>query len=173
MDTQTSASEKDGGATSGETSAEKMEVDDSPASSPTADGVEAAKDATASKTGEQPTKSTKDSTEKSDAAGAATPADSTKDAATAEKKREPEPAFELLDNPARVMPQQRKVVSLPEGCGYTSVKPVSLGGIVIVSRVDKESEEELVPPVPLGGTKKSEDDEPEPEPPEDFEWTED
>ena len=159
MDTQT-CGEKDS-ATPGE-QPEKMETDSSPA--PAATEEPPAKDA---KTLEQ--KSVKESAEKTDGA-----IDAKQGTGTAvEKKREPEPAYELLDNPARVMPQQRKVVSLPEACGYTSVKPVSLGGIVIVSRVDKESNEELVPPVPLGGTKKSEDDEPEPEPPEDFEWTED
>ncbi|XP_063715844.1 26S proteasome non-ATPase regulatory subunit 1-like [Symsagittifera roscoffensis] len=117
----------------------------------------------------------KDKEEKADKVASPTTSTTKEVVATpaAEKKRETEPSFELLDNPARVMPQQRKVVCLPEGCGYTSVKPVSLGGIVIVSKVDKESEEELVPPVPLGGSKKQEDDEPEPEAPEEFEWTED
>jgi 26S proteasome regulatory subunit N2 len=108
--------------------------------------------------------------------------DGEKDKAAAEEaeKKEQEPNFEMLDNPARVMPQQRRVVSLADGCGYISQKNVNLGGIVIVSRVESTSkdggelpEEELVPPVPLGGAKPSADDEEqEPDPPEEFEWTE-
>merc|ERR1719414_1412963 len=148
MDTLPSASDKDS-APAGE-KLEVMEVEASPT-------VVASEAESSSKDAKADHKN-KESAEKSDGVP-------DKDATT-EKKREPEPIFELLDNPARVMPQQRKVVSLPEGCGYTSVKPVGLGGIVIMSRVDKESVEELVPPVPLGGTKKSDDDEPEPEAPE-------
>ena len=46
---------------------------------------------------------------------------------------------------------------------------------MVAFKVDKEAAEELVPPVPLGGSKKQDEDDnlPEPEPPEDFEWTDD
>lgn len=42
-----------------------------------------------------------------------------------EKKKEPEPNFQLLDNPARVMPAQLKVLTMPETCRYQPFKPVS------------------------------------------------
>ena len=42
-----------------------------------------------------------------------------------EKKKEPEPNFQLLDNPARVMPAQLKVLSMLETCRYQPFKPVS------------------------------------------------
>jgi 26S proteasome regulatory subunit N2 len=92
-----------------------------------------------------------------------------------EKKKEAEPAFEILENPARVMPAQRKVISIVEGSAYSSIKSVSLGGIVIVSRSKTDTElppEEFVARVPLGGSNKPEDDEDEPEAPEEFEWAE-
>jgi hypothetical protein len=37
-----------------------------------------------------------------------------------EKKKEPEPNFQLMENPARVMPAQLKVFNMPETCRYTS-----------------------------------------------------
>ncbi|KAL0624820.1 26S proteasome non-ATPase regulatory subunit 1 [Plecturocebus cupreus] len=40
-----------------------------------------------------------------------------------EKKKEPEPNFQLLDNPARVMPAQLKVLTMPETCRYQPFKP--------------------------------------------------
>uniref|UniRef100_K7DZZ0 26S proteasome non-ATPase regulatory subunit 1 n=1 Tax=Monodelphis domestica TaxID=13616 RepID=K7DZZ0_MONDO len=45
-----------------------------------------------------------------------------------EKKKEPEPSFQLLDNPARVMPAQLKVLSMTETCRYQPFKPLSIGG---------------------------------------------
>lgn len=35
-----------------------------------------------------------------------------------------EPDFEMLENPARVMTAQKKVITLPAGCRYSSIKPV-------------------------------------------------
>ncbi|GCB68777.1 hypothetical protein scyTo_0000943 [Scyliorhinus torazame] len=40
-----------------------------------------------------------------------------------EKKKEPEPSSQLLENPARVMPAQLKVLIMPEGCRYQPFKP--------------------------------------------------
>lgn len=63
-----------------------------------------------------------------------------------EEKKDPEPSFEILNNPARVMRQQLKVISIAEGAQYVPVKDVSIGGIVMV-RNTKPGEEELVEPV--------------------------
>lgn len=41
-----------------------------------------------------------------------------------EKKKEAEPNFQLLENPARVMPAQLKVLNMPESCRYQPFKPV-------------------------------------------------
>lgn len=87
-----------------------------------------------------------------------------------EKKKEPEPTFEMLNNPARVMRQQLKVVSLADGSQYVPMKDVTIGGIIMVRNL-KPGEEELVEPVAAFGPKA--DDEKEPEPPEPFEWLED
>lgn len=87
-----------------------------------------------------------------------------------EKKKEPEPSFEVLNNPARVMRQQLKVMSVNDNSQYVPLKEVSIGGIVVVRNL-KPGEEELVEPVAAFGPKG--DDEKEPEPPEPFEWSED
>ncbi|XP_018568017.1 26S proteasome non-ATPase regulatory subunit 1 [Anoplophora glabripennis] len=87
-----------------------------------------------------------------------------------EKKKEPEPSFEILQNPARVMRQQLKVISVNENSQYVPMKDVSIGGIIMVRNL-KPGEEELVEPVAAFGPKGEE--EKEPEPPEPFEWTED
>lgn len=42
-----------------------------------------------------------------------------------EKKKEVEPNFQLLENPARVMPAQLKVLTMPETCRYQPFKPVT------------------------------------------------
>ncbi|KAK4879008.1 hypothetical protein RN001_007154 [Aquatica leii] len=86
-----------------------------------------------------------------------------------EKKKEPEPSFEILSNPARILRQQLKVISLNDGSQYVPLKDVSIGGIIMVRNL-KPGEEELVEPVAAFGPKG--DDEKEPEPPEPFEWSE-
>lgn len=47
-----------------------------------------------------------------------------------EKKKEAEPNFQLLENPARVMPAQLKVLIMPESCRYQPFKPVSASHIL-------------------------------------------
>lgn len=42
-----------------------------------------------------------------------------------EKKKEAEPNFQLLENPARVMPAQLKVLTMPDTCRYQPFKPVT------------------------------------------------
>jgi len=95
----------------------------------------------------------------------------------AEKKPEKvkEPSSEVLSNPSRVMKQQLRVLSLPEGCRYSTVKPVNTGGILLLKDNKPGTEEKLVEVVQAGGPKKEgeEDDGVEPEAPEPFEWPED
>ncbi|XP_030349353.1 26S proteasome non-ATPase regulatory subunit 1 isoform X3 [Strigops habroptila] len=88
-----------------------------------------------------------------------------------EKKKEPEPNFQLLDNPARVMPAQLKVLTMTESCRYQPFKPLSIGGIIILKDTSEDMEE-LVEPVAAHGPK-IEEEEQEPEPPEPFEYIDD
>ncbi|XP_057333069.1 26S proteasome non-ATPase regulatory subunit 1 [Microplitis mediator] len=88
-----------------------------------------------------------------------------------EEKKEPEPSFEILQNPARVLRQQLKVIQLVEGSQYVPVKDVQIGGIIMLKHIKPETEEELVEPVAAFGPKP--DEEKEADPPEPFEYTED
>lgn len=87
-----------------------------------------------------------------------------------QEKKEPEPTFEILQNPARVMRQQLKVISLPEGSPYTPLKDVTIGGIIMMQHTSQE-DQVLVEPVIACGPKN--DDAKEPDAPEPFEFTED
>lgn len=107
--------------------------------------------------------------DKKDKKAATATTDKTGTATTAEEKKEPEPNFEILSNPARVMRQQLKTISVTEGTAYVPVKDVQIGGIVMV-RSTKPGDEELVEPVAAFGPKS--EDEKEPDAPEPFEWTE-
>ncbi|KAI5714924.1 hypothetical protein M8J77_007635 [Diaphorina citri] len=86
------------------------------------------------------------------------------------EEKKPEPNFEILQNPARVMKQQLKVISMADGSLYTPVKELGIGGIVMMKRT-QEGEDTLVEPVAAFGPKP--DDDKEPEPPEPFEYLED
>uniref|UniRef100_D3TNJ0 26S proteasome non-ATPase regulatory subunit 1 n=1 Tax=Glossina morsitans morsitans TaxID=37546 RepID=D3TNJ0_GLOMM len=85
-------------------------------------------------------------------------------------KKEPEPNFEILQNPARVVRQQLKVISVAENQTYMPLKDVTIGGIIVMQHTGK-TDQELVEPVAAYGPKN--DDLKEPEPPEPFEYTED
>merc|ERR1712025_1449017 len=91
-----------------------------------------------------------------------------------EKSDEPEPNFEMLSNPARVMKAQLKVISL-EDARYRPMKDLSIGGIVMLNRTDKgDKEEEIVEPMEVNkASTGSEEEGDEPAPPEPFEWRED
>merc|ERR1712209_383414 len=91
-----------------------------------------------------------------------------------ENKKEPEPNFEMLSNPARVMKAQLKVISL-EDARYRPMKDLSIGGIVMLNRTDKgDKEEEIVEPMEVNkASTGSEEEGDEPAPPEPFEWRED
>ncbi|XP_044739482.1 26S proteasome non-ATPase regulatory subunit 1 [Chrysoperla carnea] len=92
---------------------------------------------------------------------------STEDVSTT--KKEQEPTFEILNNPARCLRQQLKNVSLVDGSSYSPMKDVSIGGIIMMHHL-RSDEEQLVEPVAAFGPKT--DDEKEPEAPEPFEWSE-
>ena len=62
------------------------------------------------------------------------------------EKKEPEPNFEILQNPARVMRQQLKVMSLVEGSTYTPLKDITIGGIIMMKHTTG-GEQVLVEPV--------------------------
>ncbi|XP_046557496.1 LOW QUALITY PROTEIN: 26S proteasome non-ATPase regulatory subunit 1-like [Haliotis rubra] len=87
------------------------------------------------------------------------------------KEKEPEPTFEMMANPARVMKSQLKVLSMGEEVRYTPVKDLTIGGIVMMKNTKPGEDEEIVETVAAGGPKIEEEEEP--EPPEPFEWTED
>ncbi|XP_065354250.1 26S proteasome non-ATPase regulatory subunit 1 [Calliphora vicina] len=87
------------------------------------------------------------------------------------EKQEKEPKFEILENPARVMRQQLKVLSVAENQSYISLKDVTIGGIIVMQHTGKTKEQKLVEPVAAYGPKN--DDIKEPEPPEPFEYIED
>jgi 26S proteasome regulatory subunit N2 len=89
-----------------------------------------------------------------------------------EKKKE-EPDFELIDNPARVIPPQLKKLSLAATCRYQPLKSVNVGGIIIMKDSMENEPEELIEPLPASTTPGAENEEDEPEPPEPFEYIED
>ncbi|XP_011503655.1 PREDICTED: 26S proteasome non-ATPase regulatory subunit 1 [Ceratosolen solmsi marchali] len=87
------------------------------------------------------------------------------------EKKDTEPNYEILQNPARVLRHQLKVIQLVEGSLYTTAKDVQIGGIVMVKHVHTNKDEELVEPVAAFGPKP--DEEKESDPPEPFEYIED
>jgi 26S proteasome regulatory subunit N2 len=91
--------------------------------------------------------------------------------AVPKERKEPEPTFEILHNPPRVLRQQLKVISLSEGSSYQPIKDVTIGGIVMM-KYGSSNEQQLVEPVAAYGPK-SNDDAKEPEAPEPFEYIED
>merc|ERR1719225_1271108 len=91
------------------------------------------------------------------------------------EKDEPEPNFEMLSNPARVMKAQLKVVTL-EDEKYMPMKNISIGGVIILDRAQLENDEkeEIVEPILVNkGGSSTDSEEEEPAPPEPFEYTED
>jgi len=89
-----------------------------------------------------------------------------------EKKKE-EPDFEMVENPARVIPPQLKRLTLSAKCRYQPLKSVNVGGIIVMKDSMENEPEELIEPLPASATPGSEAEEDEPKPPEPFEYTED
>merc|ERR1711879_10485 len=88
---------------------------------------------------------------------------------------EPEPNFEHLSNPARVMKAQLKVVSL-EDVKYQPIKDISIGGVIMLNRAQlgADEKEEIVEPILVNkGGSSTDSEEEEPAPPEPFVYTED
>jgi len=96
--------------------------------------------------------------------------DEKKDEKDKEKEKKDEPNFEILQNPCRVVRPQLNVVNLEEPTKFKPIKEISSGGIILVRRIDG-SECEIVEPVSVD-TKKGDAEDPEPEAPEPFEYTE-
>uniref|UniRef100_A0A023GMA3 26S proteasome non-ATPase regulatory subunit 1 n=1 Tax=Amblyomma triste TaxID=251400 RepID=A0A023GMA3_AMBTT len=90
--------------------------------------------------------------------------------AKTETKAKPEPNFELLSNPARVVKPQLKLLAMPEGSRYRPIKDITIGGIIMVTDTKSSEEEELVEPVSAGGPTAENEEGDEPEPPEPFEY---
>ncbi|XP_051127665.1 26S proteasome non-ATPase regulatory subunit 1 homolog A-like [Andrographis paniculata] len=63
------------------------------------------------------------------------------DSAAAEKKVEPEPSFEILTNPARVVPAQEKVIKFLEESRYVPVKAAPSGFVLLKDLRPNEPEE--------------------------------
>lgn len=137
---------------------EKMDVDE------TTPAVKEEKPAAVLSTDKKETKKTKDEKEKTED-GSAAPA-------TPKERKEPEPNFEMLSNPPRVLRQQLKVISIAEGTPYQAVKDVTIGGIIMM-KYTSENEQVLVEPVAACGPKNNNDDAKEPDAPEPFEYVED
>merc|ERR1712226_624802 len=101
--------------------------------------------------------------------------DAKKDEEKKEEKK-PDPTFDVLNNPARVMKPQLQVISLEQPARYKPVKDISIGGIIMMKKIGgeggaaDEEEEEIVKPVEI--KRELGDVEEEPEPPEPFEYTE-
>ncbi|KAH8272108.1 26S proteasome non-ATPase regulatory subunit 1 [Drosophila bipectinata] len=110
--------------------------------------------------------------EDKEAAGTSSSSDKEKEKEKDKKeKKEPEPTSEILQNPARVLRQQLKVLSVIDGQLYEPLKEVTIGGIIVFQHTGKAEDQELVEPVAAFGPMN--DEEKEPEPPEPFEYIED
>uniref|UniRef100_A0A1A9WTQ9 26S proteasome non-ATPase regulatory subunit 1 n=1 Tax=Glossina brevipalpis TaxID=37001 RepID=A0A1A9WTQ9_9MUSC len=145
---------------------EKMEVDEDNKDSAATSKKEEDKSKTDEKVDE---KKKKDDKKPEDDKDSSDKGDKDKDKDKKDKK-EPEPNFEILQNPARIVRQQLKVISVAENQTYMPLKDVTIGGIIVMQHTGK-TDQELVEPVAAYGPKN--DDVKEPEPPEPFEYIED
>ena len=62
------------------------------------------------------------------------------DNAAEKKAPEPEPTFQILTNPARVIPAQEKFIKFIEGSRYVPVKPAASGFILLQDMQPTEAE---------------------------------
>jgi len=113
--------------------------------------------------------------EKKDKEGAGEKKEDAKKDEEKKEEKKPDPTFDVLNNPARVMKPQLQVISLEQPARYKPVKDISIGGIIMMKKIDGEGgaadeEEEIVKPVEI--KRELGDVEEEPEPPEPFEYTE-
>lgn len=153
---------------------ERMDVDDEPnnALSAASSSKAAPKDTKDQKQTEEGTNKTKDTTSTKSSSAKESSSKDTKD--TDEKDRDEkveEPASELLSNPARVLRQQLKVISMPDSPRYQPMKDIRIGGIILMHDTKPSEPEDLIEPVTAYCSKVEE--EKEPEPPEPFEYLDD
>ncbi|CAL1384481.1 unnamed protein product [Linum trigynum] len=101
-----------------------------------------------------------------------------------EKKAEPEPSFELVTNPARVVPSQEKYIKFMEDSRYVPVKSAPSGFVLlrdlkptepeVLSLTDAPSSTNASPPAaaaPAAGGQQAMAVDDEPQPPQPFEYT--
>lgn len=113
----------------------------------------------------------KDDKKKAAASTSKSDKDEEKEVTAKPERKEPEPLYEILQNPARILRQQLKVITLCKNQAYQPMKDITIGGIVVMRHTSAGEEEQLVEPVAACGPKT--DDANEPEPPEPFEYIED
>lgn len=70
------------------------------------------------------------------------------DGAAEKKAPEPEPAFQILANPARVVPAQEKFIKFIEGSRYVPVRPAPCGFILLRDTQPSEAEELVLTDAP-------------------------
>merc|ERR1712114_88930 len=87
------------------------------------------------------------------------------------EEKEPEPSFEMLSNPARVMKAQLRVTSLDDG-KYKPMKDVGIGGIVLLDNTTGEADEVVEPMEVNKDSSSTEEEGEEPQPPEPFTYEE-
>merc|ERR1719424_2608070 len=93
-------------------------------------------------------------------------------AADAKAEPEPEPDFEILENPARVLPTQERAISLLPDARYVPVTPGRVSGIIVLRDQRPDDAEELLIATASAGPAGANDDEEEPGPPAPFEFVE-
>lgn len=87
-----------------------------------------------------------------------------------EEEKVPEPDFEILQNPARVTRAQIKVISFDVDQRYQPVTEGVMGVVMLKDNKPGEPEEIITGGVPSVGVESKEDSEPEPSPPEPFQF---
>lgn len=93
-------------------------------------------------------------------------------AADAKAEAEAEPDFEILENPARVLPTQERAISLLPDARYVPVTPGRVSGIIVLRDQRPDDAEELLIATASAGPAGANDDEEEPGPPAPFEFVE-
>jgi len=90
----------------------------------------------------------------------------------ADAKAEAETDFEILENPARVLPTQERSISLLPDARYVPVTPGRVSGIIVLRDQRPDDAEELLIATASAGPAGANDDEEEPGPPAPFEFVE-
>lgn len=154
---------------------EKMDVDDEPSVAGAAtSGSKSTKDSKDKKSSTQDDSKRKDSSASKGSKEVSKDAkddDKSKDDEKDKEEKVEEPSFELLSNPARVLRQQLRVVTIAEESRYQPMKDVQIGGIIMMNDTKPSEPQDLIEPVTAHCSKVEE--EKEPEPPEPFDYLDD